>query len=100
MELAQPETPQLDGWLALEHLERFCGQVSSGLDAMDFGERHQLLLLLVERITVEDGRACIETVILTGPNSICVHAILTTWTQLLLSDSPWRLRSPGQGELD
>ena len=53
---------------ALGHLERFSAQVSSGLDAMTFEERQQLLQLVVERITVENGLARIETVIPTGPD--------------------------------
>ena len=62
-ELAQREGQQRDSREALEHLERFCRQVAIGLDAMTFEERQQLLRLVVERITVEDGRVRIETII-------------------------------------
>ena len=51
---------------ALAHLERFSRQVTQGLDAMTFEERQTLLQLLVERVTVEDGRVAIETVIPSG----------------------------------
>lgn len=65
-ELDRRERQEIESRKALEHLERFCRQVSQGLDAMTFEERQQLLRLLVERITVEDGRVRIETVIPTG----------------------------------
>ena len=65
-ELAQRERQQQDSGRALEHLDRFCRQVATGLDAMNFEERQQLLRLVVERITVEDGRVRIETIIPTG----------------------------------
>jgi len=45
---------------ALEHLERFCRQVSQGLETLTFEERQQLLRLVVERITVDNGRIRIE----------------------------------------
>ena len=48
---------------ALENLERFCHQVSKGLTSLTFGERQQLLRLVIERITVENGVARIDTVI-------------------------------------
>ena len=53
---------------ALEHLERFSRQVTQGLDVMTFEERQQLLQLLVERVTVENGRAVVETIIPGGPD--------------------------------
>ena len=37
--------------------------MTQGLDALTFEERQQLLGLLVDKVTVEDGRARIETVI-------------------------------------
>ena len=56
---------------ALEHVDRFCRQVTQGLDTLTFEERQQLLALLVEKVTVEDGRARIETVIpTTGPDKL------------------------------
>ncbi|MFH1140405.1 MAG: recombinase family protein, partial [Chloroflexota bacterium] len=65
-ELDRRERQELESRKALEHMERFCHQVSQGLDAMTFDERQQLLRLVVERITVEDGRVRIETVIPMG----------------------------------
>ena len=51
---------------SLEQLEAFCCQVALGLEHMTFEERQQLLRLIVERITVENGRVKVETVIPTG----------------------------------
>ena len=65
-ELDRQEQQEQDGRVALEHLERFCGQVAQGLDVMTFGERQQLLRLVVERITVQNGNVSIETAIPTG----------------------------------
>ena len=50
----------------LEHLESFCARVADGLDRMTFSERQNLLRLLVERITVEDGNVRVDTIIPTG----------------------------------
>ena len=47
----------------MEHLDQFCQQVATGLYGMTFEDRQQLLRLVVERVTVEDGVARIETVI-------------------------------------
>ncbi len=55
---------------ALDHIDRFCRQVTQGLDALAFEEREQLLKLLVEKVTVDDERARIETVIPTGPDNL------------------------------
>ena len=59
-----------DSHSALEHLERFCNQVAKGLEALTFEERQQLLRLVVERITVEDGRVKVETVIPTRQDDV------------------------------
>jgi site-specific DNA recombinase len=48
---------------ALQQLQTFCHRVSEGLDRMSFEERQELLRLVVDRITVEDGTVRIETVI-------------------------------------
>jgi len=48
---------------SVEHLERFCGEVVSGLDVLTFEERQKLLRLVVERTIVKDNRVRIETVI-------------------------------------
>ena len=53
----------MDTQKALAHLERFCHQVSKGLTSLTFDERQQLLRLVIERITVENGVARIDTVI-------------------------------------
>lgn len=47
----------------LEALKAFCERVGQGLESMTFEERQQLLRLVVEGITVEDGRLKVETVI-------------------------------------
>ena len=52
-----------EGLHALNQLNQFCQRVIQGMDEMTFDERQQLLRLVVERITVEDGRVNIETVI-------------------------------------
>lgn len=52
-----------DSKSALRHLESFCHRVADGLDNMSFEERQQLLRLVVDRVTVEDGTARIDTVI-------------------------------------
>ena len=64
------ERQEADSRTALEHLERFCGRVAQGLDALTFEERQHLLRLVVERIVVEDGRVRIETVIPTGDDDV------------------------------
>ena len=51
---------------ALENIDRFCRQVTQGLDALTFEERQELLALLVDNVTVENGLARIETLIPTG----------------------------------
>ena len=50
----------------VEHLERFCQDITRGMEAMTFEERQQLLRLIVERITVENSSVRIESVIPTG----------------------------------
>ena len=77
--IAHTELEELDRRAALEHLERFCLQVSKGLETMSFEECQHLLRLLVERITVEDGHVRIETVIpTTGDEGYnCAQVILS-----------------------
>ena len=53
----------MDTQKALAHLERFCHQVSKGLTSLTFDERQQLLRLVIERISVENGVARIDAVI-------------------------------------
>ena len=60
------ERQRMDSYRVLQHLERFCHQVAQGLEALTFEERQQLLRLVVERITVDNGSVRIETVIPTG----------------------------------
>ena len=69
-ELDQRQQQEQHSRSALDHIDRFCRQVTQGLDALTFEEREQLLKLLVEKVTVEDGRARIETVIPTGPENL------------------------------
>ncbi|MEE9325389.1 MAG: hypothetical protein V3U90_07585 [Dehalococcoidia bacterium] len=68
--LNQRECQERDSRRALEHLERFCRQVSQGLETLTFEERQQLLRLVVERITVDNGRVRIETIIPTGGDGV------------------------------
>ncbi len=55
-----------DSLATLSHLEQFCRHVSEGLDALTFEECQELLRLVVERITVDNCRVRIETIIPTG----------------------------------
>ena len=52
-----------DSKRAFRHLERFCPRVADRLDNMSFEERQELLRLVVDRVTVENGTARIDTVI-------------------------------------
>jgi len=60
------EQQEHDTQEALQDLERFCYRISEGLDSLTFDEKQKLLRLLVERITVEDGRVRIDAVIPTS----------------------------------
>jgi len=62
-EVYQCQRQKQDTQKALAGLERFCHQVSKGLTSLTFDERQQLLRLVTERITVENGVARIDTVI-------------------------------------
>ena len=62
-EVYQCQRQKQDTQKALVRLERFCHQVSKGLTSLTFDERQQLLRLVTERITVENGVARIDTVI-------------------------------------
>ena len=62
-EIDQRQRQKQDTQKALAHLERFCHEVSEGLTSLIFDERQQLLRLVIERITVENGVARIDTVI-------------------------------------
>ncbi len=55
---------------ALEHLSRFCHRISEGLSALTFDERQQLLRLVVEGITVDNGRVRVDTIIPTGDSNL------------------------------
>ncbi len=52
---------------ALEHLTRFCDEISTGLDNLAFEEKQRLLRLVVENIAVDNGVARIDTVIPVSP---------------------------------
>ncbi len=61
-EVDQCQRQKQDIQKALANLEWFFHQVSKGLTSLTFDERQQLLLLVIERITVENGVARIDTV--------------------------------------
>ena len=69
-ELDQRQQQERDSKAALEHLERFCHRVSQGLDALGFEERQQLLRLVVEGITVDNGRVRVDTIIPPGDRNL------------------------------
>ncbi len=48
---------------ALTQLDTFCSRVAQGLDNMTFEERQQFLRLVVEGVTVTEGRITVEAVI-------------------------------------
>ena len=54
---------EADDTAELKHLDQFCRRVSTGLDTLTFEERQQLLRLVVEKVTVDDDRVSIETII-------------------------------------
>ena len=62
-ESIQHETQEQSHKSALEHLERFCGEVAAGLDVLTFEEQQQLLRLVVERTVVTGNSVRVETVI-------------------------------------
>ena len=62
-EVDQCQRQKQDTQKALARLERFYHQVSKDLTSLTFDERQQLLRLVIERITVENGVARIDTVI-------------------------------------
>ena len=53
----------MDSRQALAHLDSFCEQVAAGLGELTFEERQQLMRLLVERVTVENGVVRIEAIV-------------------------------------
>ena len=69
-ELDRRQQQDQDAQNALEHLNRFCHRISKGLDALTFDERQQLLRLVVERITVDNGRVRVDTVIPTDDGNL------------------------------
>ena len=68
-EVDQCQRQKQDTQKALARLERFCPQVSKGLTSLTFDERQQLLRLVTERITVENGVARTDTVIPPGQDN-------------------------------
>ena len=68
-EVDQCQRQKQDTQKALARLERFCHQVSKGLTSLTFDERQQLLRLVTERITVENGVARTDTVIPPGQDN-------------------------------
>ena len=61
---------EADSRAAWRHLGQFCGRVSEGLESLSFDGRQQLLRLVVERITLDADRVCIQTVIPNQGNSV------------------------------
>ena len=59
-----------DSKRALENLRGFCDRVAKGLGSLTFGEKQKLLRLVVERITITDGKVKIETIIPTGEDPV------------------------------
>jgi len=68
MRILRQERQERDSRQTLAHLKSFCDEVSVGLDAMTFEERQQLLRLVIDRVTVDNGVAHIDTRI-PGPSS-------------------------------
>ena len=66
--LDQRQQQQEDSVRALEHLDKFCNRVSRGLDALSL--RQQLLQLVVEGVTVDNGRVRVETIIPGGDSNL------------------------------
>ena len=62
-EVDQCQRQKQDTQKALARLKRFCHQVSKGLTSLTFDERQQLLRLVTEQITMENGVARIDTMI-------------------------------------
>ena len=50
-----------DSRQVLVHLKSFCQEVTGGLDTMTFEDRQQLLRLVIDQVTVENGVAHIDT---------------------------------------
>ena len=69
-ELERRQQQEQDSHYALEHLDLFCRRVTQGLDELTFEERQQLLRLVVEKVTVDNGRVRIETVIPPGDDKL------------------------------
>jgi len=78
---------------ALEHLERFCGEVATGLSNLTFEERQQLLRPVVERVIVKDDSVRIETLI---PSDRQRAGLLRTRHPELDSGSTSRIERPLQ----
>ena len=74
-DLAKRTRRQEDARDALQYLDRFCRRVAVGLGALSFEERQRVLRLLVERITVVDGRVRVEAIIPTGDDSDQLRAL-------------------------
>ena len=62
-QLGQRASQEQDAKAGLRYLQEFCNRVSEGLGNLNFEDRQKLLRLVVERITVEDNRVRIETII-------------------------------------
>jgi site-specific DNA recombinase len=59
-----------DNKRALENLRGFCDRVAKGLACFTFEDKQKLLRLVIERITITDGKVKIETIIPTGEDPV------------------------------
>jgi len=69
-EAEQGEGQRLKDQEAFAHLETFCETVSRGLYNLTFEEKQELLRLLVERITIKEGKVRVETIISMDDRSV------------------------------
>ena len=62
-QMLRKATQEQDANAGLRYLKNFCDRVSQSLENLTYEDRQKLLRLVVERITVEDNRVRIETII-------------------------------------
>lgn len=80
----------------MRHLEAFCHRVAQGLEALTFQERQQLIRFVVERITMQNGRVRIETVIPMGEPAGKLRTNVAERSEASLRISEQALGLPGQ----
>ena len=74
---------------ALTQLDTFCSRVAQGLDNMTFEERQQFLRLVVEGVTVAEGRITMEAEITRHQTENCVTFVVS-----LSNHERWFLTQP------